>query len=79
MIRIVDRAVALCPAIAFTLFVDNLGIDLIGGPLWVEKQLSKVNLAVCEMVTSSCSELGRGLEKRLAKFGVKLVERAKSL
>ena len=45
MIRIMDRAVALCHATAFTLFVDDLGIELSGGPRWVEKQFAKVTLA----------------------------------
>ena len=59
----------------------------------MEQQLAKVTLAVCDDVTpagmevsktksvvlASCLELGRGLEKRLAKFGAKLIARAESL
>jgi hypothetical protein len=93
MMRIVDRAVAFSPASAFTLFVDDLGIELAGGPRWVEKQLAAVTLLVCDAITAagmevstsksvvmaSCSMLGRGLCSKLVKYGVKLAERAKSL
>jgi hypothetical protein len=93
MVRIVDRAVTFSPATAFTLFVDDLGIELTGGPRWVEKQLAAVTLMICDAITAAgmevsktksvvlanCSSLGRGLEGRLAKYGVKLVGRAKSL
>ena len=74
LIQIVDRAVAYCPATAFTLVVDDLGIDLTGGPRWVEKQMVAVVSLVCDAITAvemeasksksvvsaSCSDLGHG-------------------
>ena len=52
MIRIVDRAVTFSFAIAFTLFVDGLGIELTGAPRWVEKQLVAVTLLVCDAIAA---------------------------
>ena len=51
MIRIVDRAAISNPAAALALFVDDFGIELIGGPKWVERQLSAVVLQICDDIT----------------------------
>ena len=46
MVRTEDRAVAMCPANAFTLFVDDLGIEHIRVPKRFARQPSKAMLLI---------------------------------
>ena len=93
LIRIIDAALLVHPGVTPTLFVDDLGVEVAGGPKYCESQLVGFVLMVCDAITADGMEvsadksvclastlaLGEAVRDGLKQYNVKLVQRAKSL
>ena len=93
MTRIVDNASRIAPRVVPTLFVDDLSVEAAGGNKFVEDEIVRFTMMVCEAIeedgmeisrtksacTASCNKLGKNIVELLNKFGIKYRMRVISL
>ena len=93
LMRIVDEACVLYPAVTPTLFVDDLSAEVAGTRRFILRYLIPFVLFVCDRMTNdhleisrkksvcvaSSDSLGKDLARGLQRFGIRCVRRVKSL
>ncbi len=93
LMRIVDRACALHPAVTPTLFVDDLSAEVAGTPRYILRHLIPFVIYVCNqmtedllevsakksMCTASSDALGTALAQGLQRYAIQYARRVKSL
>ena len=86
MIRIVDQASQIAPAVVPTLFVDDLSVEAAGGCKFVEKAIVTFKQSACQAIGRDCMEvsktksvctasdnkLGRVIAEQLGDFGTNI-------
>lgn len=94
MIRNLDDALVAHPSVEPTMFLDSLGVEVAGSPMWVVRRLGGFLLCICRAVaavgmessaankyvcSASSKGLGMQLQGELTEFGVTSAARAKAL